>query len=103
MHFAHKKGYITDEKFKSLKEGFEDNEQGAEENFEVIFGSDEEYEPYCIAYEDESSEKSHDEQYAEALLVYGELICSKEEYYQAFLDKLQSKQGNLKMLEVIVK
>lgn len=101
MNFAYEKKYISKEKFNLWKEGFKNNELGSEENFEVIIGEDEEYEPYCITYED--SEITYGEQYAEALLIYGELICSKDEYYQGFLSKLQSKEGNLSLLKVIAK
>lgn len=110
MKFAHLRKYINKDKYEFWKQGFEDNELGAEESFEVIFGEDPEFEPYCIAYyqESESSNESdyadgYNHQYSRALMVYGELICSKEEYYNLFVKELTSREGNLKYLDVIIK
>lgn len=100
MNFAYKKGYITEEKFKFWEEGFENNEIGTQETFEVILGESEEWEPYCIAYEDTNSDKDYNEQYTEALKVYGELVCSEDLYYSEFVKILKSKKGNLMNLTV---
>lgn len=84
MEFAREKDAITEEKYQTWKQGFEENEQGAEETFEVMFGEDEEWEPFCISYEDPESELDYDDQYSNALLIYGELIVSKDEYFEEF-------------------
>lgn len=100
MRFAYEKGYITEDKFKSWEEGFESNEIGSQETFEVIMGESEEWEPYCITYEDKNSDKDYNEQYTEALKVYGELVCSEDVYYSEFVKILKSKEGNLMNLTV---
>ena len=100
MNFAYKKGYITEEKFKLWEEGFENNETGTQETFEVILGESEEREPYCIAYEDTNSDKDYNEQYTEALKVYGELVCSEDVYYSEFVKILKLKEGDLINLTV---
>lgn len=110
MHFAYEKGYITEEKFEFWKEGFNNNEIGSEETFEVIFGEDLEFEPYCIAYyrrpegsPNENFADEYNKQYLKALIVYGELICSQDKYYNSFLDELHSEEGNLSGVEIIIK
>lgn len=90
MYFAHDKGYISEEKFQLWKDCFWKSEEGTKESFQVIFGGEEEYEPFCITHMDEESDKSYNEQYYDALLIYGELVCSNELYYKEFLNKLRS-------------
>lgn len=89
MEFALEKGYITKEKYNLWKKDFMDNEIGTEENFEVIFGEDPEYDIYCITLYDKNSEETFDEQYEKALLVYGELICSSDRYKTAFVKEFK--------------
>lgn len=48
-------------------------------------------------------EEDYDTQYEKALLVYGELVCSDEEYFNKFVDMYSSGEGNLGYIEVIKK
>lgn len=89
MEFALANGSITEEKFKTWEEGFEDNEMGTEETFEVIWGLDPEEDPYAITYEDE--ERDFEDVYYEAMLIYGKLICSDRSYYKKFIETLKEK------------
>lgn len=103
MNFAYEKGYISKQRFLKWKEGLEDHDFDAMETFQVLLGEDEEFEPYAMFYESEMTKEDPDnidELYERALLVYGELICSNDEYYNEFLKELKSGEGNLRYLTV---
>lgn len=100
MKFAKEKGYITEEQFNIWKEGFENNELGTEETFEVLLGEDREFEPYCIMYEEDDESKSFDDHYVKSLMVYGELICSDAAYYNKFISNYREKTKNDSDFEV---
>lgn len=88
MDFALEKGYISQEKFDLWEEAFEDNELGTEENFEVIMTDDTEN-LFALRQFDKESDLSHDEQYEQALLIYGELVCSNEDYINEFVNTVK--------------
>lgn len=88
MNFALEKGYISQEKFDLWEEAFEDNELGTEENFEVIMTDDTEN-LFALRQFDKESDLSHDEQYEQALLIYGELVCSNEDYINEFVNTVK--------------
>lgn len=96
MKFALANKFITEEKFKTWEEGFEDNEMGSEETFEVILGIDPEEDLYAITYEDEN--RDFEEVYYEAMLVYGKLICSDKSYYKKFVETLKEKTSKYPIL-----
>lgn len=102
MEFAYKKGYLSEEKYVGWKEDWNGNVFHIDETFQVIFSDDEDYEPYCISYEDEESDEDYDTQYEKALLVYGELICSRRDHFNQFISEMSSGGGNLDYLEVII-
>lgn len=102
MEFAYKKGFLPKSRYENWKVDWNGNVFHIDETFQVIFGSDEEYEPFCITYEDEDSDDDYDTQYEKALLVYGELICSSEEYFDKFVEEFSSEDGNLGYVEVVV-
>jgi hypothetical protein len=101
MNFALEKEYISTEKFDLWKKAFDIGNYETEECNSLIFGEDEECEPYCIAYENDELDEDYDTQYEKALLVYGELICSNEEYFNKFVEEYSSEEGNLCYVEVI--
>lgn len=101
MDFAISKGYISKNDYNLWKIAYDNSDYEAEENFKLIFGEDREYEPYCITYEESESELSWDEQYEKALIVYGELVCSNDEYFEKFIEEFSSGEGNLTYVEVI--
>lgn len=103
MSFAYKNGYISEQRFLKWKEGFEDNDCDAMETFQVLLGDDEEFSPYAMYHEENMKKEDPDnidECYEKALLVYGKLICSKDEYYNEFLEELKIGEGNLQDLIV---
>lgn len=102
MTYAFENGHISNEKYSAWKTEYDNNRWGMDENFQLIFGEeDDEYEPYCITYLNEALELAYDEQYEKALLVYGELVCSKDEYFNKFIEEFSSGEGNLVYVEVI--
>lgn len=101
MTYAYNKGYLPKDRFEAWKIAYICNGSEVEESFSVIFGSDEDYEPYCITYEDKNSQDDFNTQYEKALLVYGELICSDEEFYTKFVEEYSSGEGNLGYVEVV--
>ncbi|MCM3109887.1 hypothetical protein [Lederbergia lenta] len=101
MNFAFKNGYLDEQRFKKWKRAYVDNDIEAVECFNLIFGEDEEYEPYCIAYRDEESDEDYDTQYEKALMVYGELVCSDRDYFNMFVEEFSSGEGNLGYVEII--
>lgn len=103
MEFAYKHNYITEEKFDSWKYTYENSFLESGENFELVFGDDIEFEPHCITYMNEESDEDYDTQYEKALLVYGELVCSNNTYFNKFVEEYSSGEGNLCYVEVIKK
>lgn len=103
MDFALENKYINKEKYDVWKTEYDNNNWEVDENFNLIFGEDAEYEPYCITYFDENSDVEYDEQYEKALFVYGALVCSDDVYFNKFIEEFSSGEGNLSYIEVITK
>lgn len=101
MDFAYENGYLSKDRYEQWKVDWNGNIFHIDDTFQVIFGGDKEHEPFCISYEDEESEEDYDTQYEKALLVYGELICSKKDYFDRFVEEYSSEEGSLGYVEVI--
>lgn len=100
VNYAYKQGYMDADKYNEFSKAYEENDWSVEDTFQVIFSDDEE--ELAVKYYDESLDQDYEQQYEDALLVYGELICSDDKYFNAFVNEYSTGGGNLDYIEVVV-